>query len=163
MRVVLRYIDIFNKYLTIIMGLFLGIMSVVIFFQVFSRFFLGLPLPWSEELARFLMIYTVFFGAAVALRHQKLIAIEVIAESVSKNTRRLIKTVANGIGIVFFIIVLIKGLEVMERVHNQVSAAMQLPMSVAYAAIPIGAVLLIINGIAVIIELYTVEEGEAES
>lgn len=159
MKVVLKGIDRLNKYLTMIMGVFLGIMSVVIIFQVFSRFFLGFPLPWSEELARFLMVYTVFLGAAIALRHQKLISIEIIAENVSKNSRRILKTLANVISIAFFLVVFVKGLQIMAKVDNQVSAALQIPMSIAYAALPIGAIFLIMNGLAVIIEMYVVEEG----
>ncbi len=162
MSSVLKIIDQINKFLLILMGIFMGIMSVVIIFQVFSRFFLGFPLPWSEELARFLMIYTVFIGAALALRQQKLISIEVIAENISARARRILKTTANAIGIVFFIILFLKGIEVTSQVYGQVSAAMRLPMSYAYAALPLGAVFLTMNAVAVIIEMYT-ETEEVES
>jgi TRAP-type C4-dicarboxylate transport system permease small subunit len=158
MPMVLKVIDRFNKYMTIFLGILLAIMSIIIIFQVFSRYLLGLPLPWSEELARYIMVYTVFFGAALALRYQKLIAVEVFAEKMSWKNRRILKTAVNLISIAFFLLLLVKGIEMMGKVHLQVSPALQLPMSIPYASIPIGAILLTINAIAVIIEMYTVPE-----
>jgi len=152
----LRYIDQINKILLWILGIFSAIMTAVLSVQVISRTFLGHSIAWSEELARFLMIYIVFIGAALALRKQQLIAIELIAEKVSLNTRRIMKTISNMIGIVFFCTMFVQGIVVVLRVHTQVSAAIQIPMSYVYAALPIGAVLLTMNAIAVIIELNIV-------
>ena len=164
MTALLRIIDIFNKWLTILLGVVLGVMSIVIIVQVLSRYIFGFPLPWSEELARYLMAYSIFVGAALALRHQQLIAVEFISERLSFGPRRILKIVINLIGILLFAILFIQGLAMMEKVSAQLSAAMQIPMSIPYASIPIGAILLTINAIAVIIELVLskeeVKEGE---
>jgi len=164
MTTLLRIIDIFNKWLTILLGVVLGVMSIVIIVQVLSRYIFGFPLPWSEELARYLMAYSIFVGAALALRHQQLIAVEFISERLSFGPRRILKIVINLIGILLFAILFIQGLAMMEKVSAQLSAAMQIPMSIPYASIPIGAILLTINAIAVIIELVLskekVKEGE---
>jgi len=165
MAALLRIIDILNKWLTILLGVVLGVMSIVIIIQVLSRYIFGFPLPWSEELARYLMAYSIFVGAALALRHQQLIAVEFISERLSFGPRRILKIVINLIGIVLFAILFMQGLQMMEKVSAQLSAAMQIPMSIPYASIPIGAILLTINAIAVIIELVLskeeVKEGEA--
>mgnify|MGYP006290579219 FL=1 len=44
-------------------------MSVAIFLQIIFRFVIYVPFPWSEELARYLMIWMGMLGLAVALRH----------------------------------------------------------------------------------------------
>jgi TRAP-type C4-dicarboxylate transport system permease small subunit len=157
---ILRAIDKFNRWITIFLGILLGVMSLVIIFQVFSRFFLGMPLPWSEELARFIMIYTVFVGAAIALRYQKLIAVEVVSERLSFKKRRVLKITIHVIAIILFAILFVKGIEMTGKVHAQLSAAMQVPMSIPYASIPIGALLLTMNAIAVIIEMMLQKEAE---
>ncbi|MET3506542.1 TRAP transporter small permease [Halalkalibacter oceani] len=153
MKKILSAIDKINTVLLLLLGTFLGIMILVLSVQVISRTLIGYSLPWSEELARFLMIYSVFIGAALALRYQQLIAIEFIAEKVSEKTRKGMKISSNLCGIVFFIIILFQGIAVMERVHTQSSAALQIPMSFLYAALPIGMVLLTMNAIAVIIDI----------
>lgn len=160
MRTILNGIDKINKALTILVGVILAIMSIIIIYQVLSRFIFSLPLSWSEETARFLMAYATFFGAALALRSQSLIGVEAVSERLSFKARRMMKTAVYSISIIFFIILIIKGIEMMGRVHLQVSPALQIPMSIPYAAIPIGSALLIMNSIAVIIELYLQKDME---
>ncbi|MBP1932470.1 TRAP transporter small permease [Ammoniphilus resinae] len=165
MAALLRLIDSFNKWLTILLGIVLAVMSIVIISQVLSRYIFGIPLPWSEELARYLMSYSVFVGAALALRKQQLIAVEFISERLSWKPRRALKVAINVISIILFAILFMKGIEMMGKVGTQLSAGMQIPMSIPYASIPIGAILLTMNAVAVIIELVlakeAVKEGEA--
>lgn len=47
-----------------------GTLTIVIFFQVFYRFVLRAPLVWSEEMALFLFQWTVFMGAALAVKQR---------------------------------------------------------------------------------------------
>ncbi|MEW9669891.1 TRAP transporter small permease [Ammoniphilus sp. 3BR4] len=161
MTAILRGIDYINKGILILLGILLGIMSAVIIFQIFSRFFLGLPLPWSEELARLIMAYTIFIGSAIALRNQQLIAVEFVSERLTPQKRKVLKFIIHIIAIIFFALLFVKGIEMMGKVHAQQSAALRLPMSVSYSCIPIGAALLIMNAIAVMIEMVAKKEGEA--
>jgi TRAP-type C4-dicarboxylate transport system permease small subunit len=158
---VLRVIDFINKWILLLLGVLVGVMSLVIILQISSRFVLGIPLPWSEELARLIMAYTIFIGAGVALRHQQLIAVEFLAEMLPDNPRRVLKLIINLIGIAFFVLLFVKGVEMMGKVHTQQSAALRLPMSVFYACIPIGSLLLSVNAVAVIIEMFAKKKGES--
>nr|WP_249316785.1 TRAP transporter small permease [Bacillus sp. FJAT-50079] len=133
-------------------SIFIAIMAIVMILQVFSRFIFDLPLNWSEELARYLSIYAVFFGAAIALRYQQLIAVEALVDRVPETPRKILRIIVLVICIVFFALLFVKGIDMVERVNTQKSPAMQIPMSIPYAAVPIGAVLLIMNSLAVIIE-----------
>ncbi|NEU30914.1 TRAP transporter small permease [bacterium LRH843] len=161
MNSIVKAIDVVNKWMMLIVSLAFGVMAITIIFQVFSRFFLGLPLPWSEELARLIMAYSVFLGAAIALRQSKLIAVEFLSEKLTDEKRKILHFVIQIIAIVFFIILFVQGIKMIGQVHTQLSSAMRLPMSVFYASIPIGAVLLTMSSIAVIIELFTGKKGEA--
>ncbi len=136
-------------------------MAIVIISQVFSRFVLNFSLSWSEEVARYFSIYAVFFGAAIALRYQNLIAVEVLHEFIPIKLAKGLKLVVYIICIFFFTLLYFKGIEMLGQVHLQKSPALQIPMSIPYAAIPIGAVLLILNSFVVIIELFKgVEDNE---
>lgn len=151
---IITFIDYINKYVRIFIGILAGLMTLAILFQVFSRFILPFSVTWTEEFARYSMIYIVFLGAAIALRNQDLIAVEFLSEKLTKNARSTLKVIINLISIIFFVLLLIKGIELIERVGTQFSPALKLPMSIPYASIPIGAALLIINAIAVIMETY---------
>ena len=152
MNYVIKTIDHMKKAVGIILALMLAIMSVLIIVQVFTRFVIDYPLHWTEELARYLMIYSVFLGAALALRKSRLISIEVIAQSVNKSKQRILRIIVMLFSIVFLIILLVQGIQILGVVKLQSSAGLGISMAVPYASIPIGAALMIINAIAVIFE-----------
>ncbi len=158
---ILKAIDAINKWVLTIIAILFGIMAVIIIFQVFSRFFLGLPLAWSEEIARLIMAYTIFLGAAIALRKGRLIAVEFLLEKLPKSKRNIVTIIIQVIAIAFFILLFIQGIKMIDQVHSQLSSALRIPMSVFYAAIPIGSVLLMMNSIAVTIEILTEKDDDA--
>ncbi len=152
MRQVIKVIDYMNKIVGIILALMLAVMSILIIVQIFTRFVINYPLHWTEELARYLMIYSVFFGAALALRNNRLIAIEALAQAMSESKQRILRIFIMAVSIIFFVILLVQGLEIIGVVKAQHSAGLGISMSIPYAAIPIGAGLMIVNAFAVILE-----------
>jgi TRAP-type C4-dicarboxylate transport system permease small subunit len=160
MSSILKGIDRVNKFLVYVVAIILIVMSIVISFQVFSRFTLSNSLEWSEELSRYLMIWLVFLGTAVALRKKSLIGVEALSERLGFKKERALKTVVHIVSIIFFGILIFKGFEMLGHVANQKSPAMKIPMTYPYAAIPVGAFFMVMNSIAVLIEYYTVKEEE---
>lgn len=160
MALYVRLIDRFNKLLQLLLGVLIIVMTSVIFWQVFSRFFLSLPLRWSEELARYIMAYIVFLASPIALRRGRLIAVGVITEKLNFKQLRVLTIFIQVLIIGFSVLLATKGFEMIERVYIQVSPAMQIPMSIPYACIPIGAILLILNAVAIIFDLLLRKEGE---
>jgi len=155
MRTIVKWIDGLNKAVSVVLAVMLAVMAILIIVQIFCRFVINYPLHWTEELARFLMIYVVFLGSAIALRHSRLIAIEALAEAVKPRVRKWLKIFVMLVSMVFFVILLNQGLEIQNVVGRQTSAGLGIPMSLPYAAIPIGALLLFVNAVAVIIETLT--------
>jgi TRAP-type transport system small permease protein len=160
MQPVMKGINLLNKLVGIVVGLMLGVMSILIVLQVICRFVLENPLTWSEEAARYLMVYTVFLGAPLALRNHRMIAIEVLLETMKPKVRKFMRILVMLISIVFFILLLVKGMDMLEIVKRQHSPSLGLEMDYAYMAIPIGAALMIINAIAVIIDFLTKDDIE---
>jgi TRAP-type transport system small permease protein len=153
MQTFVKIADGLNAIVKVLLAIFTGLMAIIIISQVFSRFLFDNSLSWSEELARYFSIYAVFFGAAIAMRYQNLIAVEVLHEFIPAALSKWLKVLVNLICIFFFALLFLKGIEMVNHVQAQMSPALQIPMSIPYASIPIGAVLLIINTIVVIIEL----------
>ncbi|ENH95890.1 C4-dicarboxylate transport system permease small protein [Gracilibacillus halophilus YIM-C55.5] len=150
---IVKMIDQINKVVKILVGIFIAVMAVTIILQVFSRYVLGSSLTWSEEMARYFSIYAVFFGAALALRRQNLIAVEVLHEFLPKHITKWLKLIVQVICVVFFIVLIVQGFNMMDRVSTQQSPALQISMLIPYASIPIGGMLMILNSFAVSIEL----------
>ncbi len=151
MNTILKCIDGINKFVKILLVIFLISMTIIMILQVFSRFIFNLPLNWSEEATRYLGIYAVFFGAALAVRHNELIAVEAVPDLLPNKGRKYLKIVVLLICIMFFAIVLVQGISLVSNVTMQKSPALQIPMSIPYFSIPFGSILLIINAIAAMI------------
>lgn len=158
MNIAIKCIDYVNKIVGILVGLMLAFMSLLVIVQVVFRFVIKTPLHWSEELSRYLMIYIVFMGVALVLRKQRMIAIEFISETINETMRKALKTIVMLIVISFSLILLVQGIGILDRVSGQTSAGLGIKMSYSYAAIPMGAALLIMNAVAVIMESFMKKE-----
>jgi TRAP-type transport system small permease protein len=161
MQQVIKAIDAINRVVGILLAAMLGVMSILIILQVISRFVINFPLTWSEELSRYLMIYIVFLGAGLAMRHNNLISIELLPELLSGRKRKVVIILVMIISILFFAILFKQGIDMLGMVKMQSSPGLQLSMSIPYASIPIGSFVLAINSLAVILDqLSNKQEGE---
>lgn len=160
MQQVVKMVDALNKVVGIILALMLGVMSILVIVQVISRFVIHFPLTWSEELSRYLMAYTVFVGASLAMRHNKLISIELLPELLGGNKRKIVTIIALLISIVFFVILFKQGIDMLDHVKAQTSAGLGISMSIPYASIPVGSFLLVLNSVAAILDELTSKKEE---
>ncbi|QHE51653.1 TRAP transporter small permease [Pontibacillus sp. HMF3514] len=152
MRAIIKSIDGFNKILGVLLAVLLMVMSAVVFYQVFSRFVLDESLRWSEELARYIMIWAVFIGSALAIRKMELISVDAIKELLPEKAIKVLNILVYLGSIVFLAVLVQYGFEMVSNVSTQTSPAMRIPMAWAYAAIPVGSIFMIINCIAIVIE-----------
>lgn len=162
MNKIIQSIDNINKGIRVILAISLATMSLVTIAQVTSRFAFSYSFTWAEELARYLMILSIFLGASLAIRTHSLIAVEIVAENISKAKKRILKIFVYLICLSFFIILFWVGIGVAEDAGRQLSPALQISMSIPYYAIPVGAVALIMNTIAVLLELILNKESKEE-
>jgi len=77
-----------------LMVIFLGLMIVAAFAQIALRNFIGVGLPWSEALVRYMVLWVGFIGASLAAREGRHITIEVIKLRPSAGGRRYLATVS---------------------------------------------------------------------
>lgn len=160
---VIQLIDRINRGIRVILALNIAVMSIIIIAQVISRYFFHNTFTWAEELARYLMVLSVFMGAGLAIRSHSLIAVEIVAESLTFQRKRILKILVYFICLAFFILLMFVGIDMLEKVSMQLSPALQLKMSIPYAAIPIGAAVLILNTIAVLLELLQHKQMNEET
>lgn len=140
-----------NWLVEIIIGIKMIALTVVVFAQVFYRYVLQNPIPWSSEVARYLFIGIVFFGLSSAYRKGEHIGFTVILNYVSAKTSALI-LIFIDIAVLFLMTVLvIYGHEAVELASRQTSPGIRIPMSIPYALVPVGGTLVIIQGISILL------------
>jgi TRAP-type C4-dicarboxylate transport system permease small subunit len=127
----------------VLIALSMGI-ALVVFLQVVFRYVLRQPLYWSEELPRYLLIWMSFLAAGLAQKSESHINITLCLSWLPRRTQRWIHLAANLVILAFLgILVHSGGLVVNITAHHR-STALQLPMGVVYAALPVGALLMML-------------------
>ncbi|MBP1930143.1 TRAP transporter small permease [Ammoniphilus resinae] len=156
----IHIMDLLNKGLGYLLAIMLAIMTIVIFAQVFCRYVLGDSLLWSEELSRYIMVWGVFIGSALAVRYHSLISLEVLPQRLPKNVANHLRKVVYLVVVVFCYYLFTNGMEMTQQVTMQKSAALRLSMAIPYSSVPIGTLLIFLNTVVVFIEsLWKGEEA----
>ena len=140
----------FRKKLDTLLGhtlvLIMAVMVVNVLWQVFSRYVLDIPSSFTDELARFLMIWIGILGAAYVAGRNGHVAINVLARRASTNNQKRLKQVVR-VAIVLFCLfaMVIGGLRLVHITYvlEQYSPALGLPLSFVYLVIPVSGVLII--------------------
>ncbi|WBU64388.1 TRAP transporter small permease [Paracoccus aerodenitrificans] len=126
-----------------IAALLLAVASVLVVYQVFTRFVLGDASGWSEVAARGTVIWMVFMALAVGFRSGAMITLEFIRNILPPGPQRLLLRVVTALSLLFLVLLAWYGFQMTLRVQNQRIAMMGISMSWFYAAIPVGCVLAI--------------------
>lgn len=136
----------------LLFGMFICAFLQVIVRLVFDWFGINLPMPWSEELSRFFMIWLIFLGAGYACRGAQLISLTLVVDRMPKSIHRAADGIAAAICIAFYALLVKVGLDAMRFGWIETSPVLQLPKAYVYLAMPVGAAVMIINTLAFLAE-----------
>jgi len=131
----------FTKNIAIVM--FIG-MLVLSMLQVFCRYVLKISLSFTEELARFLFIWVTFLGTAMALKKNQHVCMELLLEQLPATARKVIELVGTITSAVIYLIMIWSGYVVVSKTMRQTSAALNLPMGLVYAVVPVCGILMLL-------------------
>lgn len=158
MKIIHDIDKVINKIPRFIVIIMLSVMSVVVFAQVLFRI-VHLSIPWSEELSKYLLIWSTFLGAAICIRKGSLVGLEFLKNSMSEEKQKILQTILNLIVCAMLLFLINVGFWAVRRVWFQITPVLKLSMGLMYAAIPIGSVFMLINQILVTIYLWKGEEN----
>lgn len=130
----------------------LVVMTLLVLWQVFTRYCLNNPASFTEELVRYFLIWTGFIGAAYAFVSREHMALTFVRDRFDDKTRRMITIMVDAIILVFaFSILVVGGTKLALSATMEYSALLGVPRSLVYSMAPISGVFIII---AQFINLY---------
>lgn len=133
----------------------MGLLVIVVVWQVFSRYILNAPSTFTDELARFLLIWVSLLGAAYYSGKNQHIAINVLPSRLNPVNRKRLNITINIIIIIFVgCVFVIGGSRLVWITFNylQITPSLQIPMGAVYLIGPISGILIIYYKISDIIE-----------
>jgi TRAP-type C4-dicarboxylate transport system permease small subunit len=129
-----------NRYAEYLLLLFGLSMTATVIIQVFSRYILNHSLFWSEELARYLLVWLTFIGATVAYHRNMHPGVDFLFKRLERRNRDRIRRLVHLISFAFFLVMIWYGCTFAYFIRVQTSPALALPKWLIFSIIPISGV-----------------------
>jgi TRAP-type C4-dicarboxylate transport system permease small subunit len=123
--------------------LILAALVVDVFISICCRYVLNLPLAWSEELARILLVWLTFIGGAAASRRNKHLNIDDLFNKLNPKAQKATSFLINALASLFLVFLIVKGISMAWEFRNHLTEALQIPTTFLYLAIPVGSLLML--------------------
>ena len=138
------FFDALEKSLKSALLVLVAAIVIVIMLQIVARFILEISIPWTEELARYLLIWASYIGLGVAYRKGQLISVAIVKGKLSPALLRKAVLLSDTLCSIFAVVVVIYGVKLCLLNSDQVSPSLRFPLSIIYAAVPFGCLLFIL-------------------
>jgi TRAP-type C4-dicarboxylate transport system permease small subunit len=135
---------IFNIFEKLVATICVVSMVFVLFLQVFTRYVLKVPLYWSEELARIILIWSVFLGANLAFRAGTHMRIDILSRKLPKSFRMVSNMIAKTTVTAFSVVLVVHGWDLSRKMMRIIAPATGIPVGLIDLILPIFALLTII-------------------
>ena len=153
-----------TKLLAGIATVLLSVMTLLVLYQVFTRYVLDSPAAFTEELVRYFLIWTGFIGAAYAFLTREHMCLVLFRDNLKPVKRRILMIVLDVLILVFAILVItVGGFKLAMSARQVYSALLGIPRSLVYGMAPVSGLFIIM---AQIINIYedvtgvTIEGGD---
>ena len=163
-----KFLDVLEKVEKAILAVTVGIMVIIIAYQVIMRYIFAHANSWSEELARYIFIWliwmgtsisNVMIGAAIAIRRNSHLQIDILINLMKPKVRTILTIIATLAGMVFMVFLLSYSITLVQTGARTMSAGLGIPMSIPYSCMPVGIVLMLLTSIEVLFKNISALRG----
>jgi len=147
-----------NKFLEWSMIVIFALLVLDVLFQVFSRYILGTSFTWTEEFARFSLIWLTILGAAYLNAKREHLSMDFLYEKLSMTNKRKASILIEVFIFLFALIVMVIGgfNLVYTTLHlEQLSGTLRIPLGYVYAIMPISGLLIMCFSVYHISNIYS--------
>ena len=130
-----RILFILGHSLEISLVFLLVAMTLTVFSQVVARYVFEAPLSWSEELARFILMWLSMLSAAYAFKIKSHFALTVIVSKLPNNFQNMVAFFVQIIVGIFFAIIFYYSIIFVNSVQGHTAPALQISMQIPYSSI----------------------------
>lgn len=143
----------------------LGGAAVVAIVQVVLRYGFNEIIFWSEELVIYLVIFSTFVGAVVALRHNEHVGVNLFTVILKERGRRVLAAVAGLLVALYCGVFAVLGWSMLTETSSQnlVTPAMKMPIWVVQLALPVGLTLMFARALEMVYRVLRYGRGRPEA
>ena len=119
------------------LGLF-WLLGLTVFYQFITRYVLNDSAAWTEEIARYLLIGTVFVGAAIGVAKNNHIQVDLLYRYLPPWLARALALGVDALRIAFFAAMTVLTAQMMLKMGNYKMTIVDLPMNIVYGVCMLG-------------------------
>ncbi|MGD9210112.1 MAG: TRAP transporter small permease [Desulfobacteraceae bacterium] len=127
-------------------------MALLVAMQVFFRYILNQSLFWSEELARYMLVWLTFLGASAAYYRRVHPGVDILYKRMPFALRKISNILVHLSAISLFCVMIFYGCRFAYFVRLQTSPALQLPKWTVMSIIPISGLILMLHGVTFLVD-----------
>ncbi|WP_261816180.1 TRAP transporter small permease [Vibrio gallicus] len=152
--------NILDKCILSFCGVALLALVASVSWQVFSRYVLNNPSSWTDEFARYTMIWFGLAGACYLYGKNGHLSITLMIDAVPDKLKNALQVLIHAASVIFIYLAMIKGgLLLVGRTMHQFSPALQIPMAYVYLVLPIAGFIMLTYIAINTAQLFTNKEG----
>jgi len=123
------------------------LLGATVFYQFFTRYVLNNSASWTEEIARYLLIGTVFVGAAIGVAKNNHIQVDLLYRYLPHALARVMASLVDALRIVFFATMAVLTVQMMAKMSGQMMTIVDVPINVLYGVCLFGLVMMALRSI----------------
>jgi TRAP-type transport system small permease protein len=131
---------------------FFWLLGLCVFYQFFTRYVMNDSAAWTEEIARYLLMSTVFVAIAASVRRTRHIHVDFLYRIIPASAGRVLSTAVDVIRIVFFALAVGLTVQMMMRMGSLQMTIVDLPMNTIYGICAFGFAAAVVRSVQVAVE-----------
>ncbi len=129
--------NVLNKILEILGTVTLGIMTILVVYQVITRYVFNAPSPFSEALSQYLFVWMIMFGSAYVYGSREHLTIDLLKDKFSPKLNMIVEVIANVCLFAFILLVCVYGgWKYTASQVNRIDPSLHISMAILYTSVP---------------------------
>jgi len=119
----------------------------VVFYQFVTRYVFNDSASWTEEIARYLLIGTVFVGASIGVAKNNHIQVDLLYRWLPAKLGRVLALAVDAVRIAFFAAMVVLTAQMMQKMGNYQMTIVDLPMNIVYGVCLFGLAMMAVRSV----------------
>ena len=119
------------------------LLGLIVSAIIIWRYIIILPLPWADELARYLFIWLTFLGSSAAVGGNAHLGVNLLVKNAPNSIRFILQITIVSLTLAFCCIILIWGISLTSQSMARMAPTLKIPMGYVYIALPVSAFIMI--------------------
>lgn len=148
LRQITSWLDRLERIITAATGVTLGLLALLVGWQVVARYIFHTGQFWAEELALVAMMWASLLGAAGCIWTDSHVRLKIVIAGLPATARLWTLTIVDGIILWFALLMIREGMSLVQRTMGGKMSALGIPIGTTYYILPGAAALMAVFALA---------------